>query len=198
MIITHVNPFLGPSCIRMNQSLTRSKKQQEAEIVNLHATILQSIRHHLLHKQRIPLTASIYKRYSDALLHCLKRCYSTPVSYREHMQAEKQAAIAASIRKKIRRHNLILRVTDKGNNFYLGSAKDFETKVQHFFAETKAFTELDKNPFHTIHTKITQLLNRLSRENAIERKQLEKLTPNLSTAELAHLYFNPKTHKVSR
>ena len=92
---------------------------------------------------------------------------------------------------------LILRLTDKGNNFYLGSAMDFEEKVQKYFADTDAFKELSTNPFKENLQKVYDLLDKLFKDKEINGKQFTKMKPDQDKTELAHLYFNPKTHKVS-
>ncbi|CAF1464198.1 unnamed protein product [Rotaria magnacalcarata] len=74
--------------------------------------------------------------------------------------------------------NLIIRVTDKGNNFYIGS------------------TELSYNPFNEILDKVIQLLNTLRGKDLIRKWQYEQMMPDRTKCELAHLYFNPKTHKI--
>ena len=106
------------------------------------------------------------------------------------MQARQQAQTVASIRKKIKHHDLVLRLTDKGHNFYIGSAIEFEKKAQKFFADTNAFVELNANPFDDVMSKVIQLnlLNSLHSKKLIFKWQYEAMK----------LYFNPKTHKVSR
>ncbi|CAF2061701.1 unnamed protein product [Rotaria magnacalcarata] len=70
--------------------------------------------------------------------------------------------------------NLIIRVTDKGNNFYI---------------------ELSSNPFNEIFDKVVQLLGALHQKGLIRKWQYEQMMPDRTKCELAHLYFNPKTHK---
>ena len=187
---------LGPSSIRPNQSATRSRKQQEVEVAVLHKEILMKVRDHLFENQRMPMTSPILKRYSDHLLQYLNQCYLTPLSYRDHIQAQEQASNAASIREVLKKSKLILRMTDKGGNFYIGSAKDFDEKAKKYFGDTNAFVELSENPFKEILDNVCQLLNRLSSKKLIESRQYTKMMPDLKKAELSHLYFNPKTHKV--
>ena len=118
------------------------------------------------------------------------------LSYREQLQAEEQASTAISIRKTLDKFKLILRLTDKGNNFYVGSAKDFEEKAKKYFMDTNAFVELLENPFNQILDKVCHLLNQLSSKKLIQPWQCRKMLPDVKKAELSHLYFNPKTHKV--
>ncbi len=150
----------------------------------------------MIQKQGIPYGASIFKQYKKNLHDYLDQCYFTPLSYKDQIQAKEQAKIFQSIRMKIKQFNLIIRLTDKGNNFYIGSAKEFEKKVQKFFSDTNAFMELSTNPFNEILKKVTQLLNRLREKKLIFKWQYDKMMPDRKTCELAHLYFNPKTHKV--
>jgi hypothetical protein len=95
-----------------------------------------------------------------------------------------------------KKHNLIIRITDKDNNLYIGSAIDFEQKVKKFFIDTNAFLELSYNPFNEILYKVIQLLNNLYSKKLILKWQYEEMMPDRTKSKLAHLYFNPKTHKV--
>jgi len=56
--------------------------------------------------------------------------------------------------------------------------------------------ELSYNPFNETLEKVIALLNRLCLEKRISKTQHQQMMPDRSKVELAHLYFNPKTHKV--
>ena len=101
-----------------------------------------------------------------------------------------------SVRKKIEKHNLIIRVTDKGHNFYIGRATEFRKKAQKFFSDTNAFMELSYNPFNDILDKVIRLLNQLASTKHILQCQCKTMMPDRTKYKLAHLYFDPKTHKV--
>jgi hypothetical protein len=192
-------PFIysGPSYITSNQSATHSRKQQENEIEKLHKEICEKVKCHLVQPPyRIPITNPSLKQYSDHLRNYLNHCYFTPLSYKDQIQAQEQAHTIASIRKLIKTHKLILRQVDKGNTFYIGSASTFEEKVQKYFTETNAFMELSYNPFNETLEKVIAILNRLCLEKLISKAQYKQMMPDGSKVELAHLYFNPKTHKV--
>ncbi|CAF4556711.1 unnamed protein product, partial [Rotaria magnacalcarata] len=75
-------------------------------------------------------------------------------------------------------------------------AIEFEKKIQTFFQDTNAFVVLKENPFDEILNKVIQLLNRLSGKKLILQWQSKKMMPNRTKSVLAHLYFNPKTHKI--
>ncbi|CAF4605968.1 unnamed protein product, partial [Rotaria socialis] len=143
----------------------------------------------------IPRNNPIFKQYSDHLLDYLNQSYFTPLSYKDQLISREQAQILGSIRRIIQNMNLIIRVTDKGNNFGIGSANDFEKKAQKFFSDTNAFIELSSNPFNEILDKVIQLLNTLRGKIFIRKWQYEQMMPDRTNCELAHLYFNPKTHK---
>jgi hypothetical protein len=62
--------------------------------------------------------------------------------------------------------------------------------------KTKAYQDLGTiNPLKTLVEHTNNFLYDLWRNKHISQKQYEKLTINKDTAELAHLYFLPKTHK---
>ena len=104
--------------------------------------------------------------------------------------------MTTSIRKKIKKHNLIIRVTDKGHNFYIGRATEFRKKAQKLFSDTNAFTELSYNSFNDILDKVIRLLNQFASTKHILQCQCKTMMPDRTKCELAHSYFNPKTHKV--
>ncbi|CAF1196361.1 unnamed protein product [Adineta steineri] len=187
--------MLGPSCIRLNQSALRSRKQQDIQIKNEHNDILTKVQNNLIEYCHIPRTNSIFREYSNQLLDYFHHSYLTRLSYKDQIQAQEQYRIVTSIRKKIKKENLAIRLTDKSHNFYIGSAIEFEKKAQKFFADTNAFVELTENPFNEILNKVIQLLNNLHSKKLILKWQYDKMMPNRKKVELAHLYFNPKTHK---
>ena len=144
----------------------------------------------------MPRTLPIFKEYSNQLLDHLNHAYFTPILYKDHIQAFEQIQIIRSIRKKIKKRNLLIRLTDKGNNFYIGLTSEFEKKVQQFFSDTNAFLQLSINQFHEILNRVMQLLNQLQSKRLITLWQYNQMVPDRAKCELAHLYFNPKTHKV--
>ncbi|CAF3028976.1 unnamed protein product, partial [Rotaria sp. Silwood2] len=199
-----VNPFntlqwnqlsLGPSYIRLNQSAICREKKQLKEIQKEHKAIYKKVESNLINYQGIPLKASVFKQYSTNLFNYLRHCYLAPLSYKDHLEAQQQAHIARSIRTLIKEKNLIIRLTDKSHNFYIGSETEFNKKVQKFFADTNAFMELSENPFNDIANKVIQFLNRLRGKDFIRKWHYEQMMPDRTKTQLAHLYFNPKTHK---
>lgn len=180
----------------MNQSALRPRKQQEIEIKNEHKDISTKVQNHLVEYHHVPRTHPIFQAYSNQLLSYMQQSYFAPIPYKDQIQAKEQALIVASIRNRIKQEGLVIRLTDKSNNFYIGSAIEFETKAQNYFAETHAYLELHDNPYDAILNKVIQLLNNLRSKKLILKWQHEAMMPDPKTSELAHLYFNPKTHKV--
>jgi hypothetical protein len=189
--------ILGPSYIRVNQGAIRSRKQQQIEVKNEHSGIFKTVKNHLVENYPyIPSENHIFQDYFNQLHNYLQGSYLKPISYRDRIQAKQQADIFSSIRRKIRQQGLVIRLTDKSNNFYIGSSEELHTKAQKYFLETNAYIQLSKNPFNEILDKVTQLLNQLRSKKLILQWQYNQMMPNPKTTELAHLYFNPKTHKV--
>lgn len=187
----------GSSYIRLNQSTVRPKQQQDIIVKNEHRQIFNQVQKHLSDKPHfVPKTNSIFKRYSSHLLDYLNESFSAHVPYKDQILAFEQKARAQSIRKKIQQKQLILRVVDKGNTFYIGSSKPFDIKVQKYFTETNAFIQLNENPLQEILNRVVRTLKTMRSKSLISQKQLEKMLPDMKTSELAHLYFNPKIHKV--
>ncbi|CAF1430909.1 unnamed protein product [Adineta steineri] len=135
----------GPSYIRTNQSAIRPRKQQKIEIKNEHKDILSKVQNNLTEYHHVPRTHAIFEEYANQLFNYLNSCYFTPVPYKDHIEAREQSQTTASIRNKIKQFKLIIRVTDKSNNFYIGSAIEIEKKVQQYFMDTNAFTVIKEN-----------------------------------------------------
>jgi hypothetical protein len=187
----------GPSGIRSNQSAIRPQCQQVTEIETEHKDIYTKVKNHLIeHPHRMPKENQLFTQYSDHLLDYLNHAYATPLSYKDQLDTLEQAQIIGSIRQIITNMNLIIRLTDKGHNFYIGLASEFEEKVEKFFQDTNAFIELSENPFNEILDKVIQLLEKLQSNKRILKWQFKEMIPDRNKCELAHLYFNPKTHKV--
>lgn len=166
---------------------------------NQHHDIYSQVENHLVeYPTFIPRRNSIFQNYSNQLLNYLQHAYFTPLSCRDYLQAKRQADTSASIGKKIRQHRLILRQTDKSNNFYIGLASEFKRKEQAHFTDTNAYVEIHTNPFDEVLHKVTQLLNDLRSKKLLLKWQYDQMMPDAKQTQLAHLYCNPKTHKVYR
>ncbi|CAF4603016.1 unnamed protein product [Rotaria socialis] len=77
---------LGPSCIRLNQSAIRPRKQQEIHIKKEHTNIDQKVIHHLTSQpHNMPLKSRILKTYSDDLLSYFNHSYFSPLTYKNEI-----------------------------------------------------------------------------------------------------------------
>jgi hypothetical protein len=182
--------------IRLNQSALRPRSQEEIEIKKQHRDIYGKVELNLIRKALIPITTPILKEYSNRLYHQLQEYYFTPILYKDHLEANEQAKVVASIQTKLKEFNLIIRVTDKSNNFYIGSSIEYQKKAEKYFHDTNAFQQLTTNPFKEILNHVVHLLNHLRSKKYILQWQYKEMLPDRATTELTHLYFNPKTHKV--
>lgn len=161
---------LGPFCIRLNQSAIRPRRQQQSRIAIEHKDIFEKVQKHLLeHCPSMRRTNPVFKEYSKHLHDYLNHSYSIPLSYKDQLLALEQAQIIQSTRQIIQNMDLIIRITDKGHNLYIGSASEFEKKVDKFFSETKAFIELSHNPYNEIVDQINQLLDTLHSKKFIQQ-----------------------------
>ena len=123
---------------------------------------------------RIPRTVPLFKQYSHHLAEHLHHSYATPLSYKDQLVTLEQAQTVALIRQIIKNMNLIIRLTDKGNNFYIGLASEFEKKVEKFFSDTNAFVELSYNPFNEALASVIELLDKLQSKKLILQWQHKK------------------------
>lgn len=62
--------------------------------------------------------------------------------------------------------------------------------------KTNAYEEIEKSPLAEMIDSTEQLLRDLVNRNLLPGKYFEKLKPNPQEAELPHLYYNPKDHKI--
>jgi len=138
----------------------------------------------------------MFKQYSYHLAEHLHHSYATPLSYKDQLVTLEQAQTVTLIRQIIKNMNLIIHLTDKDNNVYIGSASEFEKKVEKFFSDINASVELPYNPFNEVFDGVTRLLNTLQTKKLILQWQLKNMMPDREKAELPHLYLNPKTRKV--
>ena len=98
-----------------------------------------------------------------------------------------------------RRPDIVVRQTDKSKVFYVGNAVDFKRKASEYMLRTQAYQEISNglNPLAETLQATISLLHSLLERGAINQQQFKRLSPNRETLELAHLYFIPKTHKVT-
>jgi hypothetical protein len=120
-----------------------------------------------------------------------------PLPFIEHVRAQRDLQTMKSIRRKLKKNQLLLRETDKGGNLYVGHINEFEEKAAEYRMKTGAYEELSSSPIEDILSKVTRLLNDLHvKTKQLSLQQYKKMIPNRLTVELAYMYYNPKTHKV--
>ena len=125
----------------MNQTALRTEDQQKAEIKHEYEEISKTVTNYLIEKPHsVFLSSPYFKNSSRELQHYLHHCYfSTPIPFRDQLQAFQQLNMNRAIRRKQREKDLVIRVTDKGHNFYIGTRVEFEKKAEKFFQEMNAF-----------------------------------------------------------
>ena len=116
---------------------------------------------YLLRKYNIKGEYHVMKDLSDQLKNQIHSQYAASLSSRDVIRAREDFRIMRSIRRKLKKQKLIIRITEKSNLFYVGRAIDFEKKVQAYREKTNAYQELTSNPLEAILMKVTRLLNDL-------------------------------------
>ncbi|CAF3713387.1 unnamed protein product [Rotaria socialis] len=190
----------GPSYIRPNQSTLRPIKQRDKQIKKEIDEMLNKIKNTLVNATRdgypsIPKTTTMYKSYEDRLRTCLTLEYMKPLPLMNQLRARRELKLIKSIRRKLKKHKLILRQTDKSGVFHIGHLRDYERKAYLYRTTTGAYEELSTNPLNDIFHRVTNLLNQLRSQNRIRERQKSKLIPIQNKTELAYMYFLPKSHK---
>ena len=188
--------YLGPSYIRPNQSYLHSHEQREKRMTNEHRAMLSVVESHLIRFHCVPLRSPILQQFSQQTRACLRQHDMASLSYLSIHRARKELNLVQSIRFKLKKGQHVLRVTDKSGVFHIGHARDYEQKADAYRRKTKAYVELDNDPLWTVFDRVTHLLNELRAKKHIHVWQLNKMMPKREDVALAHLYFNPKSHKV--
>ena len=183
----------------MNQSAVRSCKHREKTVKKEHDRIIGKVKDYLHTHHRIPRTQPIYNIYSEYLQNCLNLRYMTPLSMSDRIRAQREYNIVKSIQRKLKGYKLILRETDKSGVFCILRIEEHEQKAKEYREKTRAYEELSSNPFEATLNKVIRLLNDLhAKQKKISAKAYNRALPNAKTSKLAYMYFNPKTHKVTR
>ncbi|CAF3325443.1 unnamed protein product, partial [Rotaria sp. Silwood2] len=101
------------------------------------------------------------------------------------------------LKHKFRLNNIILQKTDKSKVFHLGKLEDFRKKSKEYMDKTRAYQCLGtSDPLPDLIQRTNKYLLDLRLAKWITQKQYELLCVNQSEAELAHLYYLPKAHKL--
>jgi hypothetical protein len=135
-------------------------------------------------------------RYAELLENRLRLRFMAPLSFVDQMRAQREYDQVKSIRRKLRKGQLILRVCDKGGGLHLSTKSDYERKADEYRRDTNAYQELSYNPLEEIITNVTNALNELKEKKQLSLYYYNRLVPNLNTVKQSYMYFNPKAHKV--
>ena len=130
----------------------------------------------------------------------LREVYSALISNRFVRRACHENRLVRSIRHQLKNSTTILRKTDKSKVFYLGHADDYHRKAMEYMNKTAAYQEITTgiNPCNDHVQVVLSLIDPLLNKGAINLKIWRaNMRPSINQIELAHLYFNPKPHKVS-
>ncbi|CAF4535104.1 unnamed protein product [Rotaria sp. Silwood2] len=186
----------GPGYIRPNQTWLYSDKVRKEFIKGEHDTITEKILYNLSTHHKVGRSSAISKQLCNKVNTCLIDRYKTPLSVKDRLCARNDLKLVKSIRRKLKKANLILRITDKSNVFYIGRSIDFEQKAEAYRTRTNAYIELTYNPLREIFLKVVHELNDLRVKKLIRAWQHKRMLPDRRKTKLAHMYFVPKAHKI--
>jgi hypothetical protein len=98
-------------------------------------------------------------RYAELLESRLRLRFMASLSFVDQTRAKREYDLVKSIRRKLRKGQLILRVCDKGGGLHLSTKSDYERKAAEYRKETNAYQELSYNPLQELYTNVTNVLN---------------------------------------
>ena len=130
-----------------------------------------------------------FQIFTDSLEKILTDC---PESHPPSVQLKE----INNLRNKVKATRTVIRKTDKSKVFHLGKSDDYRVKAQAYMTKTKAYQELgEANHLESLVERTNSFLRDLLVNKHITQRHYEKLKVNKEEAEIAHLYFLPKTHK---
>ena len=140
------------------------------------------------------------KLFFASLKDLLTRLYSTRLSCALLRRIRQEYILIKQIQRQLScpSNRIVLRRTDKSKVFHLGNTADYEEKAKNYMQRTGAYEEVknERCPLVDNLSAVITLLDKLLRNGAISRQQYSTMIPNRAQAELGHLYFLPKPHKV--
>jgi hypothetical protein len=136
-------------------------------------------------------------RYEELLENRLRLRFMAPLSFADQMRAQREYELVKSIRGKLRKEQLILRVRDKGGGLHLSTKLDYERKAEEYRRQTNAYEELSYNPLEELLTNVTNALKELRDSNQLPIYRYNALVPKPDAVKQAYMYLNPKAHKVN-
>ena len=145
----------------------------------------------------MPRSLPIIEQFASRLHLCFTRFLMTSLSVKDELRARHEFCLVQSIQRKLEKCKLVLRQTDKSLVFHISQANDYEKKAADYRAKTGAYLQLASNPLKEILNKVTHLLNDFHSKKQILVWQYKKMMPDRRKVKLGHMYFLPKSHKVS-
>ncbi|CAF1391421.1 unnamed protein product [Rotaria sp. Silwood1] len=139
------------------------------------------------------------KDFFIAVENLIRRFYATPLPRKLFTRAQNEYRMIKSIQRQLKKSNVILRITDKSKVFHLGSVYDYSQKALQYMHETNAYREITSgiNPCQNHVQTVLALIDPMLKKREINREIWKQyMRPNVTTTELAHLYFIPKPHKI--
>ena len=129
----------------------------------------------------------------------LRQVYTAPISPKLFLRARFEHRMIQRMRRQLANSNAVLRRTDKSKVFHLGNIEEHHRKALQYMHNTHAYREIadGTNPCFDHLQAVLALIDPLLKKKAIDLgRWRQDMRPNANTIELAHLYFNPKPHKV--
>ena len=126
-------------------------------------------------------------------------CYTKSIPSRLYRRARREHRRIKRLQRWLRsRPDIIVRRIDKSEGFYFGSTAAMNQKTEEYMKTTEAYQEVvdGHSPLIEILHATEILLDYLVEKKAITKARRDKLLPDKNIMELAHLYTNPKVHKV--
>jgi hypothetical protein len=140
------------------------------------------------------------REFFQSLEQLVRRMYTTPISPRLLARANREHRLVHSIRRYLASSHVILRRTDKSKVFHLGHVDDHRQKACQYMQKTNAYRLLtdEQDPCMDQYDAVLALIHPLLSKRAIDLTIWKRnMRPNANNIKLAHLYFNPKPHKVN-
>jgi hypothetical protein len=171
-------------------------KHRESQIQNELKDIKKKVTSQLTkYCNRVPPKAML-DRYIELLQDRLRFRFMTSLSFVDQMRAERERNLVKSIRQKLRKAKLILRMCDKGGGLHISAKSEYERKAAEYRRDTKAYQELSYNPLQEIITNVTSALTELKEKKQLKVYRYNVLQPKPNAVKISYMYFNPKAHKV--
>jgi hypothetical protein len=133
----------------------------------------------------------IVEEFADRLEQELRHRISTETAIDKDVEKA-----LSRFQKEQKQNKVMFRQTDKSKVFHIDKPEIHIEKSIKYMQKTNAYIEIAETPLGSMIEKTEQLLRDLVNRNVLPGKYFEKLKPNREEAELPHLYYNPKDHKI--